>query len=206
MNKNFWASFVPIQYVFAFLTSWFHSALLMQQTCLWQKGSPVALQHIHVPYPHPHRAWQHMDPCTIFPTHLQVWQHVGMHTHALCPLTHRHLPQQLLSPHWSLWAAILVGSQRSSRAAILVCSAFITLLGDLQQTSLFWRLTRLSFGIVCTPADLALSPFKFTQQSTRLLSCRVGKNIRRVILFQWVLLFEKPTVIVLIGNYFIGSM
>ena len=30
----------------------------------------------------------------------------------------------------------------------------------------------------------------------------MGKNIRRVILFEWVILFKKPTVIMaLIGNY-----
>ena len=33
------------------------------------------------------------------------------------------------------------------------------------------------------------------------LSCLVGKNIRRVILFEWVMLFKKQTVNVLIGNY-----
>ena len=48
----------------------------------------------------------------------------------------------------------------------------------------------------CEPR--ALSLFKFTQQSTSLLSCLVGKNIRRVILFEWVMLFNS---IALIGNY-----
>ena len=39
------------------------------------------------------------------------------------------------------------------------------------------------------------------QQSTGLLSCLVGKNIHRLILFEWVMLFKKQTVNVLIGNY-----
>ena len=29
----------------------------------------------------------------------------------------------------------------------------------------------------------------------------MGKNIRRVILFEWVILFKKPTVMALIGNF-----
>ena len=52
---------------------------------------------------------------------------------------------------------------------------------------------------LCGPRTF--SPFKFTQQSTSLLSCPVGKNIRRVILFEWVILFKNPTITVLIGNY-----
>ena len=49
VNKN---SFVPVLYIFAFSTSWLHSALhsalLLQQTCFLQnKGSPVIRVHIH---------------------------------------------------------------------------------------------------------------------------------------------------------------
>ena len=43
-----------------------------------------------------------------------------------------------------------------------------------------------------------LSSFKFTQQSTSLPSCLLGINICRVILFEWVILFKNPTVIVLV--------
>ena len=46
-----------------------------------------------------------------------------------------------------------------------------------------------------------LPTFALLEQSTSLLSCLVGKNSRRVILFEWVILFKKPTVNVFIGNY-----
>ena len=94
--------------------------------------------------------------------------------------------------------------QQSWQPAILVRSAVIALS---RQPSLlatfallethalvFWHCLHL-----CGPRTP--SPFKFTQQSTSLLSCPVGKNIRRVILFEWVILFKKPTVMELIGNY-----
>ena len=92
---------------------------------------------IHVPYPH--RARQHLD--TRFFSHTSKCDNVWGCKHTLCPLTHQHLSQRLLSP------------QRSSQAAILAHSAIITLL---RWPLFFWRLTHLSFGIVCTLADLAL--------------------------------------------------
>ena len=153
LNKNF--DFAPIWYVFAFSTSWLHSALLVQQTCLLQnKGSPVVLQH----------------PCTVsvstqstathgpmFFPHASNCDNTQGYAHTLCPLTHRHLPQRLLSPQWSLQTVILAGSDphghRSSSAQLLSFSR-----GDLRswRPLLSWRLTHLSFGIVCTLADLTL--------------------------------------------------
>ena len=52
---------------------------------------------------------------------------------------------------------------------------------------------------LCGPC--ALLPFKFTQKPISLLSCLVSKNICRLILLEWVILFKKPTVMALIGNY-----
>ena len=89
-------------------------------------------------YPYPHRAQQHMD-LRFFP-HASKCDNTRGRTHAVCPLAHRHL-LRLLSP------------QRSLQAAILVRSAVITLS---RRPSLSWRLTHLSFSIVCTFADLAL--------------------------------------------------
>ena len=88
--------------------------------------------------------------------------------------------------------------QRSWQAAILVRSAVIALsrrpsllatIALLETHALvFWHCLH-----PCRPP--ALSPFKFTQQSTSLLSCLVGKTICRVILFESVILFKKSTVI-----------
>ena len=90
---------------------------------------------------------------------------------------------------------------RSSRAAILVRSAIIALLRrpSLLATIALLETHTLVFWHCLQPCGpRALSPFKFTQQSTSLLSCLVGKNILRVILFEWVILFKKPTVMALI--------
>ena len=88
--------------------------------------------------------------------------------------------------------------QQSSQAVILARSAVIALSW---RPLLSWRLIHFWHCLhSCRPH--ALSPFKFTQQSTSLPSCLLGKNIFRVILFEWVILFKNQTVIVfLIGNY-----
>ena len=134
--------------------------------------------------------------------------------HALCPLAHQHLTQQLLSPQRSSHTAILADSDPRRQPVILTGSdprllsryrspvatfgelrSLVATFGELHsQAPVFWYCLHL-----CGPRTL--SPFKFTQQSTSLLSCLVGKNICRVSLFEWVILFKKPTVIVLIGNY-----
>ena len=102
-------------------------------------------------------------------------------THTLCVLSHTDTCCSdccpLSDPH----------RQRSSQTAILVRSAIIALLRRpsllvtialLETNTLaFWHCLHL-----CGPC--ALSPFKFTKQSTSLLSCPVGKNICRVILFE----------------------
>ena len=160
--------------------------------CGKNKGSPVALQH----------------PCTVSTStqHGNTWTHARFFPHASkCDnargRTHRHLPQRLLSPQRSLQPVILVG-QRSLQAAILVRSAIIAL--SLRPSANFTLLETHTpvFWYCLHPCRArALSPFMFIQQSTSLLSCLVGKNILRVILFEWVILFEKPTVIVLTGNY-----
>ena len=112
----------------------------------------------------------------VFPT---VTTHRDAHT--LCPLAQWHLLQQLLSTQWFLQAAILV------RSTIIAVS---------QRPLLSWRFTH--FGI---SAPLLISCSLALQQSTGLLSCLVGKNIHRLILFEWVMLFKKQTVNLLIGNY-----
>ena len=135
-------------------------------------------------------------------------------THALCPLAHRHLMQRLLSSQRSSHTVILADSDPRRQPVILTGSdprllsrylSLVATFGELcslaatfgelhSQAPVFWYCLHL-----CGPR--ALSQFKFTQQSTSLLSCLVGKNICRVSLFEWVILFKKPTVIVLIGNY-----
>ena len=117
---------------------------------------------------------------TVFLTRFQVWQRTVMHT---CSVSSRTS---------TVATATVVLSAILARSAVIALS---------QRPSLSWRLTR-TFGIHCLHPCRArtLSPFKFTQQSTSLLSSLVGKNIRKVILFEWVILFKNPTVIVLIGN------
>ena len=150
---------------------------------------------IHVSYPYPNRAQQHMDP--LFYPHASKCDNARGRTHALCPLADQHLLQWLLSPHWSLRAAILVLSPIITLSQWLSLLATITLLET--HALVFWHCLH-----PCRPHTL--SPFKFIQQSTSLLNCLVGKKIGRVILFEWVILFKKLTVVALIGNYIIGSM
>ena len=118
---------------------------------------------------------------TVFLTRFQVWQRTVMHTRSVSSRTS------------TVATATVVLSAILARSAVIALS---------QRPSLSWRLTR-TFGIHCLHPCGArtLSPFKFTQQSTSLLSSLVGKNIRKVILFEWVILFKNPTVIVLIGSY-----
>ena len=131
---------------------------------------------IHVLYPYPHRAWQQMD--------LRFFPHASKHKcdnactdtcrSDCCPLE-----------QGSLQTAILVGGDsrghRSSSAQPL--SLFR---GDLHswRPSLSWRPCTCPLAL---SAPHALSPFKFTQQSPGSLSCPVGKNICRVILFEFIL-------------------
>ena len=95
--------------------------------------------------------------------------------------TYWHLLQQLLSTQWSLQAVILVRSTISALS---------------QRPLLSWRFTH--FDIFCTLADLVLSRPSAIHW---LLSCLVGKNIHRLILFEWVMLFKKQAVNLLIGNH-----
>ena len=107
--------------------------------------------------------------------------------HTLCVLLHTNTCRSNCCPlrdpcrQRSWQAAILVRSTviaLSRRPSLL---ATITLLET--HTLVFWHCLH-----PCGPS--ALSPFRFTQQTTSLLSCPVGKNIRRVILFEWVILFK----------------
>ena len=90
--------------------------------------------------------------------------------HTLCVLSHTDtwrsdccpLSDPRIQRSWQ--TAILAGSQRSSRAAILVCSAVIALswrplvnFALSRRPLVNFTLKRLSFGIVCTSADLVLS-------------------------------------------------
>ena len=130
--------------------------------------------------------------------HGNTWNHGFSHTlpsvtthgnaHALCVLSHIDSCNSNRCP--------LSDPRPFSRYRSLAATFALS-----QRPSLSWRLTR-TFGIHCLHPCGArtLSPFKFTQQSTSLLSSLVGKNIRKVILFEWVILFKNPTVIVLIGN------
>ena len=150
---------------------------------------------------------------TVFPTLFQVWQRMGMHTHSVSSRTPTFDAATVVlsailaysdpGRQWSSQAASDPHGQRSSSAQPLSLSrgdfgelsSLAATFGELHsQASVFWYCLHL-----CGPR--ALSPFKFTQQSTSLLSCLVGKNICRVSLFEWVKVFKKPTVIVLIDNY-----
>ena len=189
LNKNF--DFAPIRYVFAFSTSWLHSLHFSSSNLFCCKIKAVLSScSIHVPYPYPHRAWQHMD-LQFFP-HASKCDNARGRAHALCPLAHRHLPQRLLSPQRSLQTAILAGSDPCPLSRYRSLAATFALLEI--HILVFWHCLH-----PCGPR--APSSFKFTQQTTSLLSCPVGKNICRVILFEWVILFKKSTVMALIGNY-----
>ena len=118
-------------------TSWLHSALLIQQTCLLRnKGSPVILQH----------------PCTVSTSTQSMATHGPMlfltcdntwgRTHALCPLALRHLPQWLRDSR----------RQQSSPTQALSLSC-----GDFCSGALRSLWNSHSFGIVCILADLTLS-------------------------------------------------
>ena len=99
---------------------------------------------IHVLYPHPHRTRQHMD---LRFSHTLPSVTTSGDAHTLFVLSH---PDTCCSDCCPLNDP---RRQQSSRASILVRSAVNALSW---RPSLSWRLTHLSFGIVCTFADLAL--------------------------------------------------
>ena len=168
----------------------------MQQTLLLQnKGSPVILQHPCTVSTSTQNTATHGP--TVFP-HTSKCDNKRGRTHALCPLAPRHLPQRLLSPRRSSQAAILAASDPRPLSRYRSFTATFTP-GDL--CSLGDSRTCLLALSGPLRTSRALSPFKFTQQSTSLLSCPVGKNICKVILLEWVISFKKPTVMALIGNY-----
>ena len=122
---------------------------------------------IHVPYPHLHRAQQHMDPW-FFP-HVSKCDDVWGHKHALCPLALRHLKPRLFSP-----SVILADSnpcrQRSPPAQLLSPSrSDLRSLGDSH-----------TFGIVYSLVDLMLSHRSNLLSSPLLYLVVLGKNVLRV--------------------------
>ena len=139
--------------------------------------------HIHTEHGN---TWTH---ARFFP---HLWQHTGMHTRSVSSRTPT-LAAATVVPQRFLQAASDPPGQRSSSAQPLSLS----------------RCDLRSLGDLCT-CLLVLSASLWTLQSRRssllshplvYFSCLVGTNIHRVILFEWVILFEKPAVIVLIGSH-----
>ena len=131
---------LPIWYVFGFSISWFHSALLVQQTCSLQ-NTVVSSCSIHVPYPYPHRARQHMD-LRFFHRLPSVTMHRDAHTLCVvlhtdtchsdcCPLSNQTailtgIDPRLLSRYCSLTVTFTPGDHCSlgdSRTCLLALSA-----------------------------------------------------------------------------------
>ena len=150
--------------LFAFSTSWLHSALLVQQTCLLQnKGSRVVLHH-QCTVPISTKSTATHTPM-VFPTCFQVWQHAGLcvllHTvtcHSDCCCLSDPRRQQssrtlilmgsdsrLLSFYHSLAATFALGNHRSlgdPRTCLLALSAPL-------QTSRSCHSSLLSNPLVC---------------------------------------------------------
>ena len=114
--------------------------------------------------------------------HSNTWTHAHMlpsvmtngATNTLCVLSHSDTCNRDYSPFSDPCR------QQSSQAVILAHSAVIALSW---RPLLSWRLTHFWDCLhSCRPR--ALSPFKFTQQSTTLPSCLLGKNIFGIILFE----------------------
>ena len=113
---------LPIWYVFAFSTSWFHSALLVQQTFCCKIKTVLSSCSIHVPYPYPHRARQHMD-LRFFHRLPSVTMHRDAHT--LCVVLHTdtcHSDCCPLSNQTAILTSIDPREHRSSSAQPLLLS------------------------------------------------------------------------------------
>ena len=122
---------------------------------------------------------------TVFLTRFLVWQCVGLQTHSVSS----HTPTLVTAT--VVPSAILAGS--NPRPLSHYHSFAVTFVLLETHTLVFWHCL-----YPCGPR--ALSPFKFTQQSTsNPLVCPVGKKIFDI--FEWVILFKNPTITVLIGNY-----
>ena len=134
---------------------------------------------------HIHTARQHVD--LWFFSHASKCDNARGRAQALCVLSHTDTCRSNCCPLNDLCR------QRSWQAAILVCSAVMALSWQpsLLATIALLETHTLVFWHRLHPWEPhAPSPFKFTQQSTSLFSCPVGKNISRIILFEWVILFK----------------
>ena len=169
MNENF--DFAPIRYTFSLFQP---LGFTLHFSCCKIKAV-LSFCSIHVLYPYPHRAWQQMD--------LRFFPHASKHKcDNVCTDTCRSDCCPLRDPcrQRSWQAAIFAGIDPRPLSRYRSFAATFTpgdhrSLGD----------SRTCPSALSAPC--ALSPFKFTQQFTSLLNCPVGKNICRVILFEFIL-------------------
>ena len=161
LNKNFDFCFYSVRFRFLDLLASFCTSRAANFCC--KIKAVLSSCSIHVPYPYPHRARQPMDLYGFSHTLPSVTTRAGMRTRSVSSRT------PTLAAATVVPSAILAdsdpGRQRSSWASILAGSdprplsryrSLAATFAPGARPSLSWRLTHLSFGIVCTLADLTL--------------------------------------------------